>query len=1103
MRLSNGVFNLGVLVILITIVLLPVVVMADSPIPLSKGVYNGTLSKATITDEGILYNATSIKMSVSSQVQAVEVVDQKPVEKTEYASKYTYTENTLKETITIEKDMVLSFPITLSPGSKMIPWYNGQWKIVNATNGNTMDGIVAEKPFGIDAAGNRIEMDYSYDKGALNLNYNRTIVTYIQTDPFKMDSWTPIFSEITYPLLIDPTWTNTGGCWTTTYGGWTVVMWNTTGSATFSLPELNGSAVEYLIIAGAGGGGADTGGGGGAGGVLNGTNASWTTGTTLTINMGAGGAGGTYRNASSDGHGQNGTNSSINTYQALGGGGAGSAGWDTASYKNATGKNGGSGGGSAFQYSNYSNLSKVGAGYSTQGNQGGNATLGSFNDGFGDSTTTGGGGGWGAVGGNASLPTTTGNGGDGKQNNITGLLTWYAGGGGGSNYAGNTPMTGGTGGQGGGGAGSGYKNTNGVSGTNGLGGGGGGATTGDSPGNAGSGGSGIVIIKYALTTFAPTVSTQPATSITNTTATGNGNLNNTGQPNSTTRGIAYSYTNPTPTTSDSIVYETGIFANGSFSEPLVSLLPETQYYTRAYATNTIGTSYGAVQGFNTTNPPTVSTQAVDNISLLSATGHGTIVTAGFPLSTTRGICINVSVNPTVANTCFNETGSFGAGAFSKNLVGLSIGTTYHVRAFAINTQGTAYGGDQVFATLPGAPVASFTVSNTSGMDPLLVNFTDTSTSTPTTWLWNYSQLGGSGPVTFSTSQNPQYSFITARTGGMAVANYSISLYVANSNSSSQSSQITWINVTWLGGPVASFYGTPTTGSPGVLVYFTDMSTKGEPGGLTYNWSFGDAYSTTPYSTTQGNVSHVYGVAGTYDVNLTLVNNNGTSSMLKSQYIIVSTSQSQTQQVQYTPKQTTFRVLDKNDNPIIGAQVNATFNQSTLPSTAITWLVSNYGMNTEAANEAMNGTLIMSGITDSTGAITYTMQSSFGYDVNVIYQGTLYHFMVSGRDNYYLLRISSGAYTSPEDTYNSYANTTNSTLTFSEPDVNNITMGIDYYDASGLTDNLIFTIKLLSNNTVMYTTSQPIAGATRVIINQTYPNIRGQQWQWYYDAHRTV
>lgn len=62
------------------------------------------------------------------------------------------------------------------------------------------------------------------------------------------------------------------------------------------------------------------------------------------------------------------------------------------------------------------------------------------------------------------------------------------------------------------------------------------------------------------------------------------------------RGVCWS-TLPNPTIADSITKD-GI-GKGSFTSVLTGLQPGTTYYVRAYATNSIGTSYGAQQTFTT------------------------------------------------------------------------------------------------------------------------------------------------------------------------------------------------------------------------------------------------------------------------------------------------------------------------------------------------------------------------------------------------------------------------------------------------------------------------------------------------------------------------
>lgn len=95
---------------------------------------------------------------------------------------------------------------------------------------------------------------------------------------------------------------------------------------------------------------------------------------------------------------------------------------------------------------------------------------------------------------------------------------------------------------------------------------------------------------------APTVTTNAATSVASTTATGNGSVDWDGASIITERGFCWS-TSINPTTSDSKVIVAG--ATGTYSGSMTSLLPSTTYHYRAYAINAIATSYGADTTFGT------------------------------------------------------------------------------------------------------------------------------------------------------------------------------------------------------------------------------------------------------------------------------------------------------------------------------------------------------------------------------------------------------------------------------------------------------------------------------------------------------------------------
>ena len=107
--------------------------------------------------------------------------------------------------------------------------------------------------------------------------------------------------------------------------------------------------------------------------------------------------------------------------------------------------------------------------------------------------------------------------------------------------------------------------------------------------------------------FAPTVTTQDATSVAQTTCTGNGNITATGGANATRRGICYKVgTSGDPTTADSVAYDDGDFGTGAFTKAITGLTAGTGYRVRAYATNSAGTSYGSTVQVTTLSSATAA-----------------------------------------------------------------------------------------------------------------------------------------------------------------------------------------------------------------------------------------------------------------------------------------------------------------------------------------------------------------------------------------------------------------------------------------------------------------------------------------------------------------
>lgn len=142
-----------------------------------------------------------------------------------------------------------------------------------------------------------------------------------------------------------------------------------------------------------------------------------------------------------------------------------------------------------------------------------------------------------------------------------------------------------------------------------------------------------------------------------------------------------------------------------FISTVAGLDCSTTYYVRAYATNSVGISYGEIHEVTTLEPtiPEVSTLNVTMESNLSASVQAEVVLENCDSVSARGVCWNTTGTPTIADS-YIENGT-GAGAFTCQLTDLSFDTTYHVRAFAINGMGISYGEERVFtATIPdGSP----------------------------------------------------------------------------------------------------------------------------------------------------------------------------------------------------------------------------------------------------------------------------------------------------------------------------------------------------------------------------------------------------------------
>ena len=213
----------------------------------------------------------------------------------------------------------------------------------------------------------------------------------------------------------------------------------------------------------------------------------------------------------------------------------------------------------------------------------------------------------------------------------------------------------------------------------------------------------------------------------------------------------------------------------------------------------------------------------------------------------------------------NATGVFTTGNYTINLnVTNASGSATTSSNYWIN----------VSATTP--PVASFTKDKTGGTSPLVVTFTDTTTNTPTSWLWVF----GDGSTENNTAQNPKHTFTGAGT-------YNVNLTATNTfgSNTSATQAITTGTI-----PVASFTANTSFGAPPLGVQFNDTSTD-TVAMSAWNWSFQNVTGNNTqvwFSTTQ-NATHGFGV-GNYKIVLNATNTYGTNISTQTTWVNATTFQ---------------------------------------------------------------------------------------------------------------------------------------------------------------------------------------------------------------------
>lgn len=206
-------------------------------------------------------------------------------------------------------------------------------------------------------------------------------------------------------------------------------------------------------------------------------------------------------------------------------------------------------------------------------------------------------------------------------------------------------------------------------------------------------------VSFTTAKSAPVISTvSAATSITANSAISGGNVLLDGGYTVTQRGVCWTQ-GITPTIADSISTNgTGV---GAFVSNLTNLLPNRTYKVRAYATNSMGTTYSSnIISFNTpiTSPTILYTKPAVLIKGASAiSGGDSVISNGGSNIISMGICWSTSNNPTILDSV-TVLGGTATNYYECNLRNLNPNTTYYVRSYASNSLYTGYGPVRTFQT---------------------------------------------------------------------------------------------------------------------------------------------------------------------------------------------------------------------------------------------------------------------------------------------------------------------------------------------------------------------------------------------------------------------
>lgn len=194
--------------------------------------------------------------------------------------------------------------------------------------------------------------------------------------------------------------------------------------------------------------------------------------------------------------------------------------------------------------------------------------------------------------------------------------------------------------------------------------------------------------------------------------------------------------------------------------------------------------------------PVLTTSPVINVTFTSVTSGGIATSDGGSSITEKGVCWSTSSNPTTAYSKTSDGSS--AGQFISNIIGLTAGTLYYIRAYAINSIGTAYGDEISFSTNPLKPavlttstVTAITISSAIAGGNITSDNGDEVTGRGVAW----SVTAGPTIAGSHTSNGTGIgSYVSNLTGLLDGTQYFVRAYASNSSGTAYGNEVSFTTV---------------------------------------------------------------------------------------------------------------------------------------------------------------------------------------------------------------------------------------------------------------------------------------------------------------------